>query len=285
LRHAAYRILALPFLVLAAGLLGATLIRIAPGFDVDERELDPRLSDSNRAMIRQERGRDNNIVKFYGNYLRGAIHGDLGQSRLFARPVTDLVKERLPVTLHLAGWGLLTGWTVGATLALLAVIHPGGWADAAGGLAGGLFLSIPAALVGVVFLHLDTWLPLAVGLVLFPRIYAYLANTIGEVSRLPHVLAARARGAGTSSILCRHVIPVALPEVAALAGVSVNLALGASVPIEVLCDHPGIGQLAWQAALGRDLPLLVGLTWIAATLTLTANAAGGSVRLPQGRQA
>jgi peptide/nickel transport system permease protein len=59
-----------------------------------------------------------------------------------------------------------------------------------------------------------------------------------------------------------------------LGGISVNFALGASVPIEVLCDQPGIGQLAWQAALGRDLPVLVALTWIAATITLIANMVG-----------
>ena len=69
-----------------------------------------------------------------------------------------------------------------------------------------------------------------------------------------------------------HVLPPQLPQMIALAGVSAAAALGATVPIEVVCDSPGIGQLAWRAALGRDLPLLVTLTLINAAAVLTANA-------------
>jgi peptide/nickel transport system permease protein len=247
--------------------------------------LDVRLSESSREAIRQERARDSHILKFYGNYLLAALRGDLGQSRSFGRPVTELIMERLAVTVRLAGWGLLVAWVVGVALALAAVVRPGGWMDGLASITSGFFLSVPAALVGVAFLHLDGWLPLAVGLILAPRIYAYIRNTLVKVGRMPHVIAARTRGVGTARIVWRHLLPVALPELLALGGVSVNLALGASVPIEVLCDQPGIGQLAWQAALGRDLPVLVGLTWVAATLTLVANAAGGSARLAPMRQA
>jgi len=57
----------------------------------------------------------------------------------------------------------------------------------------------------------------------------------------------------------------------ALAGVTVSIALGASIPVESLCGLPGIGQLAWQAALSRDLPLLVNLTVLVTLVTLLAN--------------
>jgi ABC-type dipeptide/oligopeptide/nickel transport system permease component len=49
------------------------------------------------------------------------------------------------------------------------------------------------------------------------------------------------------------------------------MALAASIPVEALCDLPGIGQLAWKAALGRDLELLVILTMIVTFVTLVAN--------------
>jgi peptide/nickel transport system permease protein len=55
------------------------------------------------------------------------------------------------------------------------------------------------------------------------------------------------------------------------AGITVSIALGASIPIESLCGLPGIGQLAWQAALSRDLPLLVNLTVLVTLVTLLAN--------------
>jgi peptide/nickel transport system permease protein len=59
----------------------------------------------------------------------------------------------------------------------------------------------------------------------------------------------------------------------ALAGVSCGIALGATIPVEVMCDSPGIGQLAWKAAMARDLPLLVTLTLLIAAVTLSANLA------------
>jgi peptide/nickel transport system permease protein len=57
----------------------------------------------------------------------------------------------------------------------------------------------------------------------------------------------------------------------ALAGITVSIALGASIPVESLCGLPGVGQLAWQAALSRDLPLLVNLTVLVTLVTLLAN--------------
>ena len=65
------------------------------------------------------------------------------------------------------------------------------------------------------------------------------------------------------------------PQLLALAGVSVSLAFGAAIPVEVLCGLPGIGQLAWQAALARDLQLLISLTMIITVITLVANSASG----------
>ena len=59
----------------------------------------------------------------------------------------------------------------------------------------------------------------------------------------------------------------------ALAGVSVVMAFGAAIPVETLCDVPGLGQLAWKAATARDLPLLVTLTLMMAVATQTMNAA------------
>src|SRR5580692_11251986 len=103
------------------GLLGATLVRLSPGFDVDERELDSRLSAESQQAIRAERARDNNIAAFYVRYLAGLVHGDLGFSRSLNRPVLELLKERLPLTLTSLGYGVLGGASLGLALALLTV--------------------------------------------------------------------------------------------------------------------------------------------------------------------
>ena len=87
----------------------------------------------------------------------------------------------------------------------------------------------------------------------------------------PDIITARAKGLGEARILFWHVVPVVTPQLLAVAGVSVSLAAGAAIPVEALCGLAGIGQLAWQAALARDLPLLVNITILVTLVTLLAN--------------
>jgi len=93
-------------LVLLGGLLSATLVRLAPGFDSDERELDPSLSAESVRALRQSRAGEHNILSFYAGYLRAAVHGDLGTSHALGQPVQALLRERWPVTARVAGIGL-----------------------------------------------------------------------------------------------------------------------------------------------------------------------------------
>jgi peptide/nickel transport system permease protein len=266
------RMCALPVLFLLAGFCGATLLRIAPGFDADERELDARLSAESVAQLRQSRAGERNIFAYYGRFLSGAVTGDLGVSRSLERPVVQLLRQRLPVTLRLVAFGMLSAWIAGLGCALAAALWPGGVIfDLAGTVASSVLLSLPAALIGILFLYWRGPLPMALGLLLFPRIFTYARNLLQNAQAMPHVLQAQARGVGRTAILFRHVVPVAFPQLGSLAAVSVSLALGAAIPLEVLCDQPGIGQLAWQAALGRDLPLLVGLTLFMALVVMSVN--------------
>jgi peptide/nickel transport system permease protein len=107
--------------------------------------------------------------------------------------------------------------------------------------------------------------------VVFPRLYSYIRNLLVRAYDQPHVLAARARGLGSLAIFWRQVLPLAAPPLLALFGVSFAISFGAAIPIEALCDSPGLGQLAWQAALGRDLPLIVNVTLVVALVMLAAN--------------
>ena len=98
------------FTVLLGGLLSATLVRFAPGFDADEDLLDVRRSEESLQKLRDARRQEHNIVLFYGSFLGNYLKGDLGQSRLFQRPVSELFSERILVTLASVSLGLLTGW-------------------------------------------------------------------------------------------------------------------------------------------------------------------------------
>ena len=257
---------------LLGGLLGATLVRLGPGFGVDEREFDPRLNSESLQAIRAEHARDNNIVLFYGRYLSGLLAGDLGFSRSLNRPVSELLKERLPLTIGSLAYGVLGGMSIGLLLALASVWWHAPGTDLLPAVLSGLSLALPAALIALIFLWMGAGGRWAIALVVFPHVYRYAKNLLIASYQSPHVLAAEAKGLSSGRVLFAHVFTPAAPQLAALAGISVSLAFGASIPIEVICDTPGLGQLAWKAALDRDLPLLVNITVLVTLLTLVVNA-------------
>jgi peptide/nickel transport system permease protein len=256
---------------LLGGLLGATLVRLEPGFGVDERELDNRLSQESRQAIQAEHAQDSNILIFYMRYLSGMVHGDLGFSRSLNRPVSELLKERLPLTLGSLAYGVLGGVSIGLTLALLTACWRVPGSNIAPALLAGACLALPAAVIALLFLWMNVPGRWAIALVVFPHVYRYAKNLLVASYQSPHVLAAQAKGLSAPRILFAHVFAPEAPQLAALAGISVSLAFGASIPIEVISDTPGVGQLAWKAAMDRDLPLLVNITVLVALMTLVAN--------------
>ncbi|MGC2271862.1 MAG: hypothetical protein WA539_07750, partial [Candidatus Sulfotelmatobacter sp.] len=102
--------------VLLGGLFSATLVRLAPGFDVDVRELDPHLNAQSIQALRAARHQDNNIFQFYVSYMDRAAHGDLGTSLALGQPVLTLLRERAPLTLRLLVTGLGLAWMLSLTL-------------------------------------------------------------------------------------------------------------------------------------------------------------------------
>ena len=267
----ARHLLAIAGIVLLGGLLSATLVRIAPGFDADEHQFDPRLSAESVRALRESRAGEQNVLHYYADYLRGALHGDLGVSHTLGQPVQRLLRDRWPVTLRVAGIGLLLGWFLATAVAFAISLSRFSVCEILGTTVSGAFLCIPAAVLALLSVIFNAPGYLALALIVFPKIYRYSRNLLAKGHAMPHVTAARAKGLGELRILLWHVLPTAGPQMIALAGITVSIALGASIPVESLCGLPGIGQLAWQAALARDLPLLVNVTVLVTLVTLLAN--------------
>jgi len=254
---------------LLGGFLSATLVRLAPGFDSDEAQLDPHLSSLSIEALRQRRADQHDIFTFYVHSLQRAMHGDLGTSISLRQPVSSLLRERLPLTLRLIGIALLSSWAAVLALAL-------SWLrkfayDTLATLVSGTLLCIPAAVLALLSVLWNVPGALAIGLIIFPRDYRYTRNLLAKAYTLPHIVTARAKGLSELRILFWHVVPVTAPQLLAVAGVSVSLAVGAAIPVEALCGLAGVGQLAWQAALARDLPLLMNITALVTLVTLLAN--------------
>ena len=268
-RHA-FRMLVL----LALGsLLGAVLVRMAPGFGVNQEDLDSRLSRESHAALDQKPPEDASLMRFYVHYCGRLLRGDLGTSAALDEPVRQLLAERIPETAKTLAIGMALAWSLGLGAAFVSLLPRWHWMQWSASLVCGLILSIPTAVLAIFFFLAQAPVRMAVGVVVLPKVYSFARGLLDRTAELPHVLAARARGVGELGILIRHVARVAAPQLLALCGVSVCTALAACVPMEALCDSPGIGQLAWQAALSRDLPLLVTLTMMVTLVTLCANLA------------
>ncbi|MFZ0199719.1 MAG: ABC transporter permease [Candidatus Sulfotelmatobacter sp.] len=263
--------LALVATILLGGFLSATLVRLAPGFEADERQLDPHLNAASVQALRAARQQDHNVWRFYFRYMNRAAHGDLGTSLALGQSVRTLLRDRAPLTLRLLTVGLALAWLAALSLALTAAWLRLSTYDALTTLFSGIFLCLPAAVLALLSVLWNVPGSLAIALIVFPHIYRYTRNLLAKSYSQPHIITARAKGLGEAHILFWHVVPAVAPQLLAVAGVSVSMAIGAAIPVEALCGLAGVGQLAWQAALARDLPLLVNLTILVTVVTLLAN--------------
>lgn len=255
--------------VLVAGLLAATLVRFAPAFGVNDTDLDPRLSGNRTQFAQPPPG----VLAFYGGHLRSLLTGDLGTSPSLQRPIVELLRERLPVSLRSLGVGVAVGVVTAVSLAVVVVLSGSRLVEIVPVAGSVLLLSIPSAALALLFL-VAGWPPsLTLAAIVFPRIYGYAEAALSRSANASYVTAARARGLSSWRVLVNHIIPSAGPQLLAVLGMAVSIAFPALVPIEAICDSPGVLQLAWKAALARDLPLLVNLTMVASLVVLAGNAA------------
>jgi len=236
---------------------------------VDERELDRRLNEDSIRQIRLDRSQE--IHVHFWRYLTGLTHGDLGYSQSNHTPIASLIADRAPETARELAVGLTGGWFLGLALA----IPRRGFSVLAG-----LILSLPAALIA--YLSVLAGAPSSLGLVivLAPRIFRFARNLLEQAGNALHVEMARARGITETRILFAHILPAISPQLIALAAASASMAIGAAIPVEVICDVPGLGRLAWNAATARDLPLLVNLTMMVAVVTTAATAISEMAETP-----
>lgn len=265
--------LRLAIVVVIGGFLGASLVRWAPGYGVSENELDSRLNAESMQALRQSQNTGESLPSFYLHYWGKLLRGDFGFSNSMGEPVRQLLAERFPETLKGVAFGLAMGWFFGLGFAILSTTTRLLVVDLGAGMLATIALCTPVAAVALLCVITQTPGRIGIAVVVFPKVFQYSRNLLLRTAALPHIVTANAKGLGNTSILLRHILPVAAPQLLALAGVTVSLAFTAAIPVEALCDIPGIGQLAWKAALARDLELLVILTMIVTAITLVANSA------------
>jgi len=268
------RTLILLFLVAVGTIL---LVRFAPGYFADAREMDVKYAQGARSEVHAEETREASVSSVASSAFGGWLHGDLGQSRQYEVPVSDLIRPRLRVTAALLAHGIGYGWLLALCAALpLSTIRS---RTTLFGAPFTILLAIPTGAMATLCLLSNRGGPvLVLTLVLAARDFKFLDRVLRVAWTAPHLLQARAQGLRLHQLVHRHVMPNILPNLLALATLSLVTALSALVPLEVIFDVPGVGQLAWAAAMNRDLPVLLAITLIMATAVACAGLVSQQVR-------
>jgi len=297
-RYLVRRLVFAAFLVLFVSSLALLLIHLAPGDYASELfggiGADPALVAATRAKF----GLDRPVAEQYAAWLGRAARLDFGDSLLYRRPVTELIRQRSVNTAILAFAALLTATLVGLPLGVLAGSRRGGGAALVRG-SSILFLSVPPLLMSLllVFLAARTgWLPvggmtsaatesgsglqasgfagwmswardvawhlpvpmLALALPIGAMLERLLAQSMADTIGTPFILCAEARGVPRRRVVWRHALRVALRPVASIYGLIVGTLLSGSFMVEIMTAWPGLGRLTYDALRGRDVYLVAG---------------------------
>ncbi|GLW37080.1 ABC transporter permease [Pectobacterium actinidiae] len=289
-------------LIILTGLF--LLLQFAPGDTVDA--LVAQMGGGDPTMIEELRryyALDQSTAVRLGDYLWRLVHLDLGQSAIYGKPVVDVIIERLPVTLLLMASSLALAVAAGMVLGIIAARRVNRWPDTLISLLGLIFYSTPSFWFGLmgIFLfsiYLD-WLPsggfetIASGLTGFDRLFdiarhlvlptltlalIFLAIYLRimraamlEVATQDFVRTARAKGVRETRIVIRHILRNALLPLITLVGLQAGTMLGGSVVVESVFSLPGLGRLAYESVMQRDLNTLLGVVFVSALLVIALN--------------
>jgi ABC-type dipeptide/oligopeptide/nickel transport system permease component len=218
----------------------AALVRFAPGYLSDAREMDARYSAGARSDLSAEAARSKSLATILSNETMGWLDGSLGISRQYEVPVVELIRPRLAVTAGLLGRAILSAWLLSLAFSLLS--SSGRTPSFLWQVPSALILALPTAAMATICLLTDRGGPLLVmTLLIGARDFKFLDRILRKTWREPYVLQARAQGIGLFRLLHGHILPSIGSELLALCTLSIITALGALVPIEVIFNIPGLG--------------------------------------------
>ncbi len=289
-------------LVLLVGLF--LLLQLAPGDTVDA--LVAQIGGGDPTMIEEMRryyGLDVSVAVQLGRYVWRLLQLDLGFSAIYGKPVADVILERLPATLLLMGSALSFAFAAGMALGVLSARRVNKWPDTLISTLGLVFYATPSfwfGLMGIVVFAVKLgWLPaggiedigaghtglrriadiawhlllptLTLALIFLATYLRIMRASMLEVMNLDYVRTARAKGLSPSRVITAHVLRNALLPMVTLVGLQAGTMLGGSVVVESVFALPGLGRLAYESVVQRDLNTLLGIVFVSALLVIVIN--------------
>ncbi|MEZ5666687.1 MAG: ABC transporter permease [Alphaproteobacteria bacterium] len=239
--------------------------------------------------IRRQLGLDRSLVEQYAIYLVNLLQGDFGRSYMQRTEVGELLLSRLPATLQLMAGGIFFELLIGIPAGVAAAANRGRFVDRVVMFSAFVGVSAPQFLVGILLLYVFSvqlgWPPLrgygALENLLLPALtlgilgggwYArMMRSAMVDVLRRDYIRTARAKGAGAGRILVVHGMRNAILPIVAMIGLDIGIFMSGVVVVESVFGWPGIGQLAWQAIQKLDIPIIMGVTLVAALAIVIGN--------------
>ena len=254
------------------------------------------------ALVKHRLGLDRPAIDQYATYLWNLVHGDLGYSFYNSESVRTLIWQRLPVTLSLAIGAALIWLVIGVSSGVLAATRPRSLADRVVTVTALFFYSMPAFLLGLIFLYFLFFRLHLAGIDLFPG-SGYVPLTQSPVQWAQHLLlpwftialvtaalysrltrgamldvlgedyirTARAKGLRERRVVYRHGLRSAVAPVVTQFGIDLGTLLGGVIIVENIFGLPGLGALAVQSVTTQDLPVIIGTVVLAAAFIVAAN--------------
>jgi peptide/nickel transport system permease protein len=299
------RLLGIIPLLLGISIISFVIIRLAPGKPVLlQQALNPKISLEGIKRIERIEGLDRPLAVQYISWLGNLARFNFGRSIIDGRPVTDKILERIPITLVINIFSLLFILLVGIPIGIRGAVKPGSIFDNVTTILVFLLFAAPTFWLALLLMQLFCiqlhWLPisgiasldfeyfrwgqkfwdLARHLVLpifvsgiggLTGVSRYMRSSMMEALNQPYIYTARSKGLAQNQVIYRHALRNAILPIVTILGLSIPGLLGGSVIFESIFAIPGIGRLFYEAAMTRDINLIMAEVVLVSILTMLGN--------------
>jgi peptide/nickel transport system permease protein len=273
------------------------LIGLMPGDPIDLAIMgDPRLSAADAAQMRAAFDLDRPLWARYLAWAGKILSGDPGFSRLYSRPVADVIGPALASTLVLLGVALALAAGIGIALGIAAALAPHTLRDRVLNLVAFAGSAMPTFWLGILLIALFAvhlgWLPaggegaggldsmrhlvLPAATLAFANLPPYLRQTraaLLDALRELYIRTARAKGASWSRVVTHHALPNAAIPVLTIAALDAASLVSGALVTEAVFARPGMGKTIYDAILGNDYNLALLCLLLSAAVALAASLA------------
>jgi len=283
-------------------ILGVTLITFAllhalPG-SIARDILGNRASSQAIAQFNAQNGLNRSAWVQYWDFLDKLLHGDLGYSFQFNRPVDSLLASDLPRDLVLGGLSLLLSLLIAIPVGVIQAVRRNSTLDYAGTGVSFLLYSMPQYAIALLLIQLlsisfhvfpaeapqstsavgmlehpsGLVLPVAaLTLVTYAQFSRYMRSSAIDTLAQDYIRTARAKGLPERSVLLRHLLRNSLIAVVTLVGLSIPTVITGTLIIEYVFNYPGAGLEYFNAAVRNDYEVMLGITVLVGVITVVGN--------------